>query len=399
MAVVLAVTGYIAGLLAANLFAEGWLLPLSVLALASLGAELAYSVAAHAVRYTDAVLPHAVHAGHAGSGVQYRPGAARLPVLGALLAPRASCGGVPPTGLTHRRAGAPREVREARATGSPLRMPTFRHNLKSRFAVFAAIIVVVLGVLLVRLWTMQVLAGEAYAKQADDNRIQEITTEPTRGPHPRPRGTRARHQHSPRSAVLVEPQVRERRGAAAEAVRRCSTCLRPRSRRRRPRSRSRRSRRGSSPSTCRSRPPPTSPSTRPSSRASRWRRKAVRRYPQGAPRPRCSATPARSRSASSISRTFKTYQLGDVVGKSGAESAFEPLLQGDRGLTRFEVDAQGAPHRVVQKIEPVPGRDVQLTIDTKVQRAAEAGARASAGRRAQRQVPARRAPARPSRST
>jgi rod shape-determining protein MreD len=44
MAIVLAATGYIAGLLARNLFAEGWLLPLSVLALASLGAELAYAL-------------------------------------------------------------------------------------------------------------------------------------------------------------------------------------------------------------------------------------------------------------------------------------------------------------------------------------------------------------------
>jgi rod shape-determining protein MreD len=44
MAIVLAVTGYVAGLLAANVFAEGWLLPLSVLALASLGAELTYAL-------------------------------------------------------------------------------------------------------------------------------------------------------------------------------------------------------------------------------------------------------------------------------------------------------------------------------------------------------------------
>ncbi len=44
MAIVLAVTGYIAGLLAAKLFAEGWLLPLSVLAVASVAAELAYAL-------------------------------------------------------------------------------------------------------------------------------------------------------------------------------------------------------------------------------------------------------------------------------------------------------------------------------------------------------------------
>lgn len=44
MTIVLTVTGYIAGLLAANLFAEGWLLPLSVLAMASLASELTYAL-------------------------------------------------------------------------------------------------------------------------------------------------------------------------------------------------------------------------------------------------------------------------------------------------------------------------------------------------------------------
>jgi len=44
MALVLAVTGYVAGLLHEQMFAEGWLLPLTVLAVASLAAELAYGL-------------------------------------------------------------------------------------------------------------------------------------------------------------------------------------------------------------------------------------------------------------------------------------------------------------------------------------------------------------------
>ena len=44
MILVLTVTGYLAGLLHANLFAEGWLLPITVLAVAALGAELAYGL-------------------------------------------------------------------------------------------------------------------------------------------------------------------------------------------------------------------------------------------------------------------------------------------------------------------------------------------------------------------
>jgi rod shape-determining protein MreD len=41
---VLAVVGYAAGMLSANLFAEGWRLPVTVVAVASISAEIAYGV-------------------------------------------------------------------------------------------------------------------------------------------------------------------------------------------------------------------------------------------------------------------------------------------------------------------------------------------------------------------
>jgi rod shape-determining protein MreD len=44
MVLILTVTGYMAGLLHENMFAEGWLLPLTVLAIASLASTLAYGL-------------------------------------------------------------------------------------------------------------------------------------------------------------------------------------------------------------------------------------------------------------------------------------------------------------------------------------------------------------------
>jgi rod shape-determining protein MreD len=44
MALVLAVTGFIAGLMEKNLFAESWLLPLTVLGVASLASEFSYGI-------------------------------------------------------------------------------------------------------------------------------------------------------------------------------------------------------------------------------------------------------------------------------------------------------------------------------------------------------------------
>ncbi len=248
-------------------------------------------------------------------------------------------------------------------------MPTFRHNLKSRFAVFAAIIVVVLGALLVRLWTMQVLAGEAYAKQADENRIQEITTQPTRG-RILDRSGRELVTNRPTLAVLVEPQVRDDEEllvklstvlsiSAAEIKERASSvkeqALAPR---------------------VVAIDVPLKTAAYLSEHQAEFpgvsvETRAVRRYPQGRVAAQVLGYTGEISQSELDQPDFKTYELGDVVGKAGAEAAFDQLLQGDRGLMRFEVDAQGSKRRVVQEIDPIPGRDVQLTIDTKIQRAAE----------------------------
>jgi len=69
---------------------------------------------------------------------------------------------------------------------------------------------------------------------------------------------------------------------------------------------------------------------------------------------------------------FADYHSGDIVGKSGAELAFETVLQGVRGRQLIEVDAQGRPQNVVQDDQPQAGQDVMLTIDAELQAATEA---------------------------
>lgn len=66
------------------------------------------------------------------------------------------------------------------------------------------------------------------------------------------------------------------------------------------------------------------------------------------------------------------YRDGDEIGKSGVERTYEEHLRGEAGVTKLEVDARGqvvgAP--LGQK-PPVPGDDVELTIDLDIQRVAE----------------------------
>ncbi len=65
------------------------------------------------------------------------------------------------------------------------------------------------------------------------------------------------------------------------------------------------------------------------------------------------------------------YRGGDLVGKTGLEKKFEPYLRGTKGRKLVEVDVQGKLLRQLQ-VEPAkPGNKVYLTIDQRLQDAAD----------------------------
>lgn len=61
------------------------------------------------------------------------------------------------------------------------------------------------------------------------------------------------------------------------------------------------------------------------------------------------------------------YDLNDTVGKSGIESSMETLLQGKKGSETIYVDNVGKVIETSNRIEPVAGKDVWLTIDPDLQ--------------------------------
>lgn len=58
---------------------------------------------------------------------------------------------------------------------------------------------------------------------------------------------------------------------------------------------------------------------------------------------------------------------GIRVGKTGVERGKEETLRGGGGTVKQEVDVRGRIIRILERSEPLPGRDVVLTIDTKLQ--------------------------------
>ena len=65
------------------------------------------------------------------------------------------------------------------------------------------------------------------------------------------------------------------------------------------------------------------------------------------------------------------YQAGDTVGQAGVEYEYENVLQGVRGEQSVHVDANGVVSEYSTLVEPQSGSDVILTIDATVQQAAE----------------------------
>ena len=60
------------------------------------------------------------------------------------------------------------------------------------------------------------------------------------------------------------------------------------------------------------------------------------------------------------------------IGKVGVETKLEPLLRGRAGAKRVEVNATGRVMRELDRVEGVPGSDIQLTIDANLQRYVQA---------------------------
>ncbi len=70
---------------------------------------------------------------------------------------------------------------------------------------------------------------------------------------------------------------------------------------------------------------------------------------------------------------------GDLIGKSGVEAEWESYLHGSRGGEQVEVDAVGRRLKVISRKTPVPGMNVCLTIDKDLQALAEEGLEGGSG--------------------
>ncbi len=67
-------------------------------------------------------------------------------------------------------------------------------------------------------------------------------------------------------------------------------------------------------------------------------------------------------------RRYSGVVPGDRIGQSGIESSYDRFLRGRNGARRVLVDAAGNPHGTINSVQPVAGHQLRLSLDLGVQR-------------------------------
>lgn len=68
---------------------------------------------------------------------------------------------------------------------------------------------------------------------------------------------------------------------------------------------------------------------------------------------------------------FQDFRPGESLGQAGVERRFDGFIRGLDGGEQIEVDARGRALRLVSRIEPRSGANIYLTLDKRIQEAAE----------------------------
>ncbi len=68
---------------------------------------------------------------------------------------------------------------------------------------------------------------------------------------------------------------------------------------------------------------------------------------------------------------YQKSKMGDFIGQAGIEKVFNSVLTGVDGGRQVEVNAQGRELKVLGELEPKPGLNLVLTLDSRLQLAAE----------------------------
>jgi penicillin-binding protein 2 len=256
-------------------------------------------------------------------------------------------------------------------------------GLALRIAILGGIALVMFAVVFFRLWYLQVLSGDHYLAQANNNRVREVVT-------PAPRGKivdRKGHtlvDNRPAQVVSVAPdklpkganertQLYTRLGRVLQMTRRqIRTTVRDQLR-----------------------AVPFSAAVVKtdvslpvvqylSEHASSFPGVAVdpvwlRSYPYHKTAAHIFGTVGEVTADQLKQRRYAGVTQGDRIGQSGIEYSYDRFLRGKNGARRVVVDASGNPRGSLGSVQSVPGHQLRLSLDLSVQRAGQQAISGDAG--------------------
>jgi penicillin-binding protein 2 len=252
------------------------------------------------------------------------------------------------------------------------RKPPITPQLALRVAILGGIVLTLFGVIFFRLWYLQVLSGDKYRAQANDNRVRDIVVPAPRGDVVDRNGnTLVDNRVS--IAVQIETRKLPPAGARRRALyRRLGQVI------------------GESPGQIdrdvrrQSKVLPYAPITVKSDvsrdvysylfeRQEQFPgvtvgRIYLRRYPHGGVGAHLFGTVGQISPSQLKTLRFKGVKPGAIVGKDGIEYTYDRYLRGRDGATRVQIDALGRPKGELSLRQPLQGKELKLSIDQALQK-------------------------------
>ena len=264
------------------------------------------------------------------------------------------------------------------------RRPTLTPQLAFRVAIFGGIALVAFAVIFFRLWYLQVLSGDKYVAEAQNNQLRKIKVQAPRGEIVDREG-RVLVRNRVGLAVKITPEkFPEAESEQDELYRRLAKLLDGRPRRIEKRVDEQFKELPFSKATVKSdvdRPIVMYIEERKEDfRGVEVEPVFLREYPHGEIGAHLFGYVGEVTEEQLGDPQYTGVELGDRVGKAGIEAEYDRFLRGQNGATQVQVDALGNLRQQLSDIDPEQGKQLRLSLDLDVQRVGQTALSSGTGK-------------------
>lgn len=245
-------------------------------------------------------------------------------------------------------------------------------GLALRIAIFGGIALVLFAIVFFRLWYLQVLSGDHYLAQANNNRVREVKIAAPRGKIVDRNGHTLVDNRNAQVVEIAPDKLPKSQAGKTQLYTRLGRVLNMTRREIRTKVRQQLAAVPFSPAIVKidvSRPVIDYLSEHGRSFPGitvepLW----LRSYPYRDTAAHIFGTVGEVTAQQLKQRRYAGVAPGDRIGQSGIESSYDRFLRGKNGARRILVDAAGNPHGTINQVQPVAGHQLRLSLDLNVQR-------------------------------